>query len=333
MVWSTATRQRLIRGGSSQLGTSFIRSLTPKRRPPQRLTWIKLYGPTSAPTALSNRYIVFKRRGMWVFALTGNKNEPILPERATNEEIGCIGPRALDKFMGEIFWIGENECYRMKIDGDPEPFCGPGMREEIMSHGSGWVESATTYKQPLLAIDRANKEVWVYTQAGKIYVFNLESNTWSYSDVSGSPPVRSMIFDTIGQRMLVSFGGYGVTRHMESSAAKDTIDTGAALTITNDIVFKPLELYAPRYEASLEEIGIFHLATASQTGQTITPSYSLDRGATFTVPTTYTAGVGTVDITQPRVPLPIGTLGPSVTVKLSRSGFTVTEGPSVPIGS
>lgn len=280
---------------------------------------VEVPGLPTAAAVLSNRYVVFKRKGIWIFAATGDKNEPILPESACNEEIGCIGPRALDKFRKELFFIGEDECYRMKIGEDPIPFCGVGMREEIMSKGSGWVEIQTTYKQPLLAIDRANKEVWVYTQAGKIYVFNLESETWSYIDVSGAPPVRSMIFDTIGQRMLVSFGGFGVTRHMESSDAADTIDnTATPLTITNDIVPKTLELFAPRYEASTEDTGVFHNATAAQGTQTLSVAYSYDRGTTFTTPPGYPL---TVNLNSPRVRMPFASTGPSVTLRFRRVGL------------
>jgi len=283
-----------------------------------------------AACQVAGRYVVFKRRGFWVFKRTTDKNVPILPEKPANTEIGCIGPRAWDTFgagqttdfrkaQGDtLYWIGENGIYRMGDDWNPEEIGGPAMREEIMARGAGWVESQATYNIPFLVVEHANREVWVYTQAGKIYVYHILSGAWSYIDVSGAPPVRSMLYDFVGGRMLVSFGGFGVTRLMETSTAKDTIDnTATPLTVTADVIYKPLELYAPRYEAYLEEVGVFHLATASQTGQTVTPSYSYDRGTTFTTPAGYPA---TISLSTPRVRLPIGAMGPSVTVKISAAG-------------
>lgn len=281
----------------------------------------EIAGLPTAACQVGGRYLVFKRRGFWVFKRTTDKNIPILPEKPANTEVGCIGPRAWDTY-GEkgdtLYWIGENGIYRMGDDWQPEEIGGAAMREEIMARGSGWVESQATYNVPFLVVEHANKEVWVHTQAGKIYVYHIPTGAWSYIDVSGAPPIRTMFYDYVGGRMLVSFGGFGVTRLMETSTAKDTIDnTATPLTVTADVVYKPLELYAPRYEAYLEEVGVFHLATASQAGQTITPSYSYDRGATFTTPTGYPA---TVNLTSPRVRLPIGAMGPSVTVKISASG-------------
>jgi hypothetical protein len=274
--------------------------------------------PTAAAVACGGRYIVFKRRGMWVFTRTSDKNIPILTERPSSVEIGCLGPRALDTWGDDLFWIGENGVYRMSAGGDPKEICGTGMREEIMAHGSTWAETQSTYNQPFLVVDHANQEVWVYTQKSKIYIYHIPSEQWSYIDCPNSSQVRTMLFDYIGQRMLVSFGGFGATRFMEASSAKDSIDnTVTTYSITNDVIFKPLELYAPRYEAALEEVGIFHLATASQSGETIEVAYSLDRGSTWNTPTGYP---GTVDISRPRVRLAIVTVGPSVMVRVRRIG-------------
>jgi hypothetical protein len=276
-------------------------------------------GLPTAATVVGGRLVVYKRRGFWVFKRTTDRNNPILPERAANTEVGCIGPRALDVYNDQIFWIGEYGVYRMGSDWQPVEIGGAAMREEIMARGANWVENQSTYNLPLLVVEHANKEVWVYAQKGKIHIYHIPTDAWTYLDVSGSPQVRSMIYDYVSSRMLISFGGFGGTRFDETSAAKDTIDnTATALTVTNDVTFKPVELFAPRYEAASEEVGVFHLATASQSGQTISVAYSLDRGANYTTPAGYPA---TVSLSSNRVPLPVATLGPSVTLKVSRAGF------------
>lgn len=264
------------------------------------------------------RYLVAKRRGYWIFKRTSDANQPILPE-SSSTEIGFISPRGWDTWGKEIFWIGENGCYRMNSDGgEPVEFCGEGMREEIMARGSGWVETQSTYNMPFLVVEHFNKEVWVYTQKSKIYVYNIPSNSWSYFDCPNSAEVRTMLFDTIGQRMLVAFGGYGATRLMETSSAKDSIDdTVNTYTITYDVIPKPMELFAPRYEAALLEIGAFHNATASQSGQTIEVAFSHDRGSTWTTAPGYPAQF---DVSKPRIPMPMETVGPSVMVRVRVQG-------------
>jgi hypothetical protein len=275
-------------------------------------------GLPTAACVMAGRYLVFKRRGFWVFKRQTDKNNPILPEKPANTEVGCIGPRAWDIFNDQAFWIGENGIYAMGSDWQPEEIGGPAMREEIMARGSNWVENQATYNVPFLVVEHANKEVWVYTQKGKIYVYHIPTQAWTTLDVSGSPPVRSMFYDYTGGRMLVAFGGFGATRFDETSTAKDTTDnTNTPLSITNDVIFKPLELFAPRYEAALEEVGIFHNATASQTGQTLAVAYSLDRGSSYTTPTGYPA---TVSLASNRVPLPASTVGPSIMIKVTRVG-------------
>lgn len=281
-------------------------------------------GLATATAVVGGRYVVFKRRGMWVFNATGDAFEPILPEGAANVEIGCLGPRAFDVWYGTLFWIGEQGVYAMRIGEEPRELCGVGMREEIMNKAtSSWVENQTGNgcNVPLLAIDHAKKLVYVYTQKAKIYVYHIEGDAWSYYDIAGSPEVLAMFFDPNDSTELVSLNNgstAGLCRLDNSATTGDVIASGAtAVNITYDAVFKPLELFAPRYEASLREVGVFHGATAAQTSQTIEVAYSYDRGVTYTTPSGYPA---TVALTSPRVRLPVIATGPSITIRVRRTG-------------
>jgi hypothetical protein len=265
------------------------------------------------------RYWVAKRRGFWVFKRTTDRNMPILPE-SSNVEVGCLGPRAWDTWGKELFWIGEDGVYRMNADGgEPVEFGGEGMREEINAQGADWVESQTTYKMPILAVDHRNKEVWVYTQKAKIYVFHIPSQAWSVIDCPNGAEVRSMMYDTIGKRMLVSYGGAGVTRFMETSSAKDTIaNTGTEYAIIYDVIPKAIELFAPRYEAAILGAGITLGQGVSLTGQNISIAFSHDRGVTWTTPPGYPA---TFDASRgARILLEFATVGPTVMLRFRCEG-------------
>lgn len=280
----------------------------------------EIAGLGTAAIVSNGRLVVFKRSGMWIFKGNGDINEPILAESPALS-VGCLGPRALDTSRdNQLYWIGENHVYRMKIGSDelPQEIDSPGMFEEIFSRGSGWVESQATFNQPLLTIDHANKDVWIYTQKGKIYVYSIQSGLWSYFDsnpTGTSAEVRAMIFDPTSNRMLVAFAGANATRFDETSDDGDSIG-GATWNIANDIVPKPFELFAARYEATLLECGLFHLATIQNGSLSI--SYSYDRGSTYATPDGYpvTSWIG-----NPRIRLPVTATGESVTVKFSRVGL------------
>lgn len=282
----------------------------------------EIAGLGTAGIVSNGRLVVFKRSGMWIFKGTADPYEPILPESPAIQ-VGCLGPRALDTSRDNVlYWIGENHVYKMAVGTDafPTAIDSPGMFEEIMARGSDWVESQATYNLPLLAIDHANNDVWIYTQKGHIHVYSIQSGLWSYIDTNptgSAAEVRAMIFDPVSNRMLVSFGGAAATRFDETSNAQDTIVTGGgtAWDIRNEIVPKPFELFAARYEASLLEVGLFHLATI-QNGE-LSIRYSYDRGVTYTTPDGYpvTSWLG-----NPRIRLPLAATGESVTIKFSRTG-------------
>jgi hypothetical protein len=283
----------------------------------------EIAGLGTAAAVLDGRLIVAKRRGMWIMKGVSDPNEPILPETPAIQ-VGIIGPLAWDTSRDNyLYFISEQHVCRMKIGSAVEFIDGPGMYEAIMDQSSStWVEKQATYNMPILRIDHAHRDVWVYTQKGKIYVWNMDTQLWNYFDTNPTgtaAEVQAMHFDPTSQRMLVSWGGAAATRFDETSDAKDTIATGGGTQwdVYNDIIPKPFELRAPRYESTLLEIGAFHIATTEQ--GTITLQYSTDRGTSFTDCTGYPI---TSWLSDPRIRLPLNppVTGPSATIRLRRIG-------------
>jgi hypothetical protein len=276
---------------------------------------------------VAGRYLVHKRNGFWVF--NGNqdvRSADVIPIRRERiyKGVGCIGPRAHDNLNDVHYFIGEDDVYAYSpTEGDPVGICGPGMREEIMDRGSNWVESQATYNMPILKIDQRQKEVWVYTQKGTLYCYNIDRKMWSSHDVDDDKEIADIAFNPNTRKMYFAIGGYGLSRmDWSASPAKDTIDnTADEYDVTCDLVARPLELFPDRVDSVVDHFGLYHLATASQSGQRLIASASFDRGVTFT----YTNEV-LLDITDERNEIPLYQSGPSITLKLSSIGKT---GPTI----
>lgn len=282
--------------------------------------------PTAAAT-VAGRYLVHKRNAIWVF--NGNQDirtldaVPIRRERVY-KGAGAIGPRAWDNLNDVHFFIGEDGVYRFTVGmEEPQELCGDAMRETIMARGANWVEDQATYNMPLLKIDQREKELWVYTQKGKLFCYNLQREAWTTHDIASNKEIADMGFNPTTRKMYFAIGGFGLARMDWSSApAKDTIDnTATEYDVTCDLVAKPLEMSPDRVDAVVDHFGLYHLATAAQTGQRLIASFSDDRGVTFP----YTNEV-VLDITDPRNEIPLFQSAPSLTMKLSMIGKT---GPSI----
>lgn len=290
------------------------------------------------------RLVMAKRRAIWSFV--GNTSpdaadNPILPEGPAQLGTGVIGPQAWDiSADDEIFFIGETEVYRYQVGNIPLPICGDEMREEIMDHLSGtWVEDQPTYNMPLLAIDPVNREVWVYTQRGVLYCYHDMLNRlpaatamiynpkakglWSKHDVAqdGTKDVSALMFNPVTGKMMVSFGGHGLTRLDQTIGnTLDTIDAGAGIMSSAQVILRPIELFAPRIDAIIEEIAPYLVIERvggiylPQSGQ-LTMGVSYNRGLTFPNYDTVT-----FDPSVPRVPFPVFQFGSSVTLSLTYTG-------------
>jgi hypothetical protein len=272
-------------------------------------------GAITASRTIGSRVLHFKRNAFWAFQGNNNPDLPFSRERY-EVGVGCIHPRAIDVFEKRVYFIGENEVYRMAADGDPEPLCGDAMREEIMNRGANWVESQSVYKAPLLTINAAQREMWIYTQKGVLYCYHIDTKRWSRHEFSGNPEVVDMLYFPGTQKMYVSFGGHGLTRMDPTSTAKDSYDnTGNTFDVTASVTFKPIELIAPRFEMCLQEVAVFHDATADQTGQTVTCAFSFDRGTTFT-----TSDTVTFSVSEPRISFGAMQTDVTITPKITHVG-------------
>jgi len=244
--------------------------------------------PTNA-CVIGNRKLTFKRSAFWQFQDTGDPDIPIRRERL-NTVVGCIGPLALDTWNDTAFIIGEYEIFSYTVGGTPTPLCGEGMREEIMGRGSTWVESQSVYNRPILRIDQSKLIMWVYTQKGKLYAYDLRTQAWSTHTLDIDLEIDAMEWNRNTGNFYVSFGGHGLTRMDYTALSEDTIDDTATLhPVTCRVTFRPVELYTPpRYDYSLQQVRFMHGTTEDQTGQTTTASYSFDQGKTFVKSTVVT---------------------------------------------
>jgi len=264
IVWSETSDPEAIRGANN---------FEPK----------EIAGHATGARVHSGRYFMFKRRGMWQFIGTDDPDNPLLPERLPRA-IGLLGSLAIDDDGDdEMFWISENDGYRMKGLDDPKPFFGDGMREEILANGSNWVPSQATYNRPLLAVDRKNREVWVYTQKGKLYCCHLRyDGAWTRHTTPNGAEVNALAYNPTTQRMYVAYGGQGLCRLDESLTQQDELNnTATTYAGTKSLVLKPFELATPRAELCLHEVGLYHIATYTQAGEALYAYVSFDRGVTY----------------------------------------------------
>jgi hypothetical protein len=265
----------------------------------RRQNYYNMRGTAGLPTAAivaGGRYIVFKRRSITTFSAVEDANVVILPESDERASVGCIGPRAIDAFEDVVYFIGENEIYRMTPGGDPEPLCGDAMRAEVMSKSaSTWVESqAAPANVAWLRIDPIKREMFVYTQKGKIYVYDLDERAWTTHDAGGDTSVApsgyqtcDAGFDPTNGNVKVAFttaaaGTAGVARLDESQAvAEDSISSSGTLPVRKEVWFPIIETSAPRFDAVCHLVRLYHAISATQSGQTLTAYVSRDHGTTF----------------------------------------------------
>lgn len=280
-------------------------------------------GDPTAACAIGGRLLVFKRSAFWQFQGTSDPDIPIRKERV-NAVVGCLGSRALDTMEDEVFFIGENEIYRYRVGQEsPTPMCGDGMREEIMNKAAAtWVEAQATYKRPLLTIDKSRLIMWVYTQKNKLYSYDLRQKLWCSHEIGPGIPVEAMAWNQNTDNLYAAWGGYGLSRLDDAAGANDTIDnTANTYGVTKTLILRPVELYVPpRYEYAMQSVRFFHGATASQSGQTVTVSYSFDQGSTY--PKSQVATVAPLSAGGDFVPLriPCRQGRASVTIKIEHVG-------------
>lgn len=286
-------------------------------------------GLPTAACALTGRKLTFKRNAFWVFQGSTDPDFPIIRERVVHS-VGCVGPRAVDVFEDTAYFIGDNGVYRWNSGmGDkPEELCGEGMYEEMTSKSSStWVESQT-YKQAILKIDKANKEVWVYLQKGILYVYNLASKSWATHDIAGGASssltiprgkeIADMAYHRVTGLMYFAIGGFGLVRFDPANGGFDVYDNiGTNAPAYPEVWPKVVELHVEgRVDALLEELGVKHNIT-NVSGISIAVDWSSNGGNTFTATTTDLLAVA---VGWTRVPVTLYQSAPSMQLKIYGAG-------------
>lgn len=254
-------------------------------------------GSSGLPTlafVLAGRIIVFKRRSFWPFAAVEDANIVILPEGDEKRGTGALGPLSGDVHEDTAYFVAEDSVYAWNYGEAPVDICGEGMRAEVMNKSAtSWVENQT-YNMPICHVDKKNHVVWVYTQKGKIFLYFIRYKAWATVDVGGdtsvSPvgyEVRSIRYHPATGNMYVAFGtaaaGTAGLARVDAAMAGDLdqISDSGMLTVYSEAWYRPMEMTGQRYEILLDNVQIYHNATASQTGQTTTAYVSFDHGITF----------------------------------------------------
>lgn len=285
-------------------------------------------GKVTAAAVAGNRYIVFKRRGMWVFQGTGDPDIPLQRE-AFFGRIGCIGPRAWAVHDGKLYFVAEDDVYEYAPGGEPVPICGDGMREEIMNKTPGlWIDAGAAGVRNIVSvgIDPTARDIYITTQTRYTHIFNLEKRVWSRirTQDSSNNAVQATYWtwnpNTQQMYAVVStneVSGTGGIYRLDKSSSGDDDDMGAILSY---VTLRPIETFFPRREFSVDAIGLYHATTGAQTNNTFEVQAALDGGTSFakynriTIPTTASSSV-TV-----RTAVPLRQLGQNVIIRLYHSG-------------
>lgn len=255
-------------------------------------------GPVTALRATMERLVAFKRSARWVFAAVDNPSLPILPEGDVRLGAGALNSKAVGVGPeGSLYYVGDDECYRWNLKDDPEPLCTDAMRDEIMNKSvASWVESQPApANRALLAVDQRNREVWVYTQKGKLYCYHIDDKAWSVHDAGGgdslSPvgyEICDMAYNPTTGNMYFAFttaaaGTAGVARLDPTvTPAEDSISTSGTLPVIAEIWPRPVEASTPSVDVQVDTLRFYHKVTGDQAGQTTRGDISFDQGVSFT---------------------------------------------------
>ena len=250
-------------------------------------------GPVTALKATHEKLAVFKRNARWVFAATESPSIPILPEGDVRKGDGALNAKCVGvDDNGDLLYIGHSEVYRWDVKNDPVKQCGDAMRGEIMNKSAAtWCESQSApANRALLAIDQRNREMWVYTQKGKLYCKDLDTGPgegWTTHDVNGGYEICDMAYNPTTGNMYFAFtaapaGTAGVARLDPTVAvAEDSISTSGTTDVVAEFLMRPIEPSLPGAEVLVRNLSMFHKVTASQSGQETRCDVSFDQGVSF----------------------------------------------------
>lgn len=266
--------------------------------------------------------VAYKRNAINIYRLVEGVAAATLPIQyvKTFHGVGCIHPRAVALFEGVHYFIGEEEIYAFDGTAPPVAIAGEGMREAIFDKGADWVETQATANRPLLRVDEKNRELRIYSQKGKLWLYNLTTKKWSSETlIKDSSQGVSEIIDLIYFRQ--KFYAIGETNKIvreDSATTKDEVYSAGVTSydVPADVWLHPFESL-PRSDLLIESLILHHDIPGDQTGTTLQVALSFDRGVTF--PEQHTI---TVPISSDRQPIeiPLWQSGPHLTVRLRHLG-------------
>lgn len=291
-------------------------------------------GPITAAIVAALRYVVTKREAAWIFQGTRDANLPVAKERML-DNAGCVGPKAIDKWANSVFMIGDDEVYKIDLGAQPisvEPICGPAMKRAVLGHGSDWLENVVDLVgaplQPILRVHPGKRQLWVATQKGTVFIYDLDRSRWSYFDFPAADgsfwAVRDMEYCRTTKRMEVVLETVGVTTGLvrqDETATGDLDSHGVSIPVTCASWLHPMESSPERVTTSVEEIGLHHKVTVFDTNDAVIVDLSVDGGVTFpyskqiTLSPLSTGG-------KVRTPVVLRGTGDTLTVRLRHVGKT-----------
>lgn len=240
-------------------------------------------GPIIALRATEDRLYAFKENAIWIFRGTADPDFPLQRERIIRG-VGAIHSKTVKFYEGSFYFIGQSDVYRMSLSGEIEPLSGVDKQEDLFP-------VSLTIGPGCLEIDSDRKQVWIYTQTGKIDVFDLRSGQWSQQTLTGASDSELQIRDLwygkpTGESNREMYAACAYTESddivkLRASQTQDNI-TGTARDVVAKLQLQPIGSVSPRTEFTIEEVGLRHTITSQDTSDLIRISVSTDGGNTWT---------------------------------------------------
>lgn len=237
-------------------------------------------GPLTVVRQGRGRLFAFKKDAIWIFGSQDNANLPIQFVDLLRD-VGCVGVQAIAQHEDVLYFASEREVYAWDMAGKPTAIAGDAMRETLFNDN--------TVAAPILQVDAINKQLWCYLQPGKVYTYNIETQTWSgpitFTGADDSElTISDLLFikpngETRAEMWACMSSSANVVK-LRASQTQDNI-TGTARDVVAEYWFRPIQTLDPKQSVILESIEIDHKVTADQTGSTTTAEISFDGGTTF----------------------------------------------------
>jgi hypothetical protein len=113
----------------------------------------------------------FKKRGMWIYKFTDNKDKP-LQYFDYMDGYGCLGVRAITSAFGKLYWLDDSQLYEWDFSSEPKKLVPSQLRSYLF-------DRAARSSNPLVAVREDTSEIVVQIRDGKQHVLNLDTGGWT----------------------------------------------------------------------------------------------------------------------------------------------------------